>query len=153
LTPREFAIALAGIFVLALVSAAGTRKVAFGAATVGCLPRGYRAFTFTVPAGPDLDGVELRQGGSLLLSRRPRAAFAAGAAPRIEERDGHLHLTWDAAAHPFLSVVHVGTGRTTLALRLQGGSADLPLEGLPSGGRFVIQAGDGLRSRTFTRQR
>ena len=142
-----------GALELALVSASGTRKVAFGATPVGCLPKGYRAFTFTVPAGADLDAVELRAGGSLLFSRRPRAALAAGGAPRMEERNGYLHVTWDPAVHPFLSVVHEGAARTSLALRLQGGTADLPLEGLPSGGRFVLQAGDGLRSRTFARER
>jgi hypothetical protein len=142
-----------GPYQLALASASGTRTVAFDAAEIGCLPEGYRAFTFTVPAGEPLAGVEVRKGGSVLLSRRPTAALnAVGAAPVLEERDGILHVTWDAKAMPYVSIVHEGATRTTLALRLQGGSADLPLAGLPKGGHFTVQGGDGVNHRPAAAQ-
>jgi len=75
------------------------------------------------------------------------ARAASASKPILEERDGVLHVTWDAAADPIVSVVHVGERDTTLALRLQGGSADLPLGGLPKGGRFLVRGSDGLNSR------
>ncbi len=137
----------AGPMELTLVSASGTRSVTFAPYEIGCLPKGYKAFAFTVPAGEDLDQVELRQAGRVLL-HRTAPARRAGAAPVILERDGRLHITWDAAADPIVSVVHEVDGRSTvLALRLTGGSADLPLEGLPKGGRFVVRGGDGMNHR------
>jgi hypothetical protein len=137
-----------GPFELALNSASGTRKVAFSAAEIGCLPKGYRAFAFTVPAGEPLTGVEVREKGRLLVQRLPRSGGASQAEEAVAlERDGVLHVTWDAKASPYVSVVHEGAVRTTLALRLQGGSADLPLEGLPKGGRFVVTGSDGCNPK------
>ena len=64
----------------------------------------------------------------------------------VQETGGTLHLRWDAQAHPYLDVIHEGSSRTTLALHLKGGSADLPVAALPAGGQFLLHFSDGLNT-------
>ena len=64
--------------------------------------------------------------------------------PLAREADGALHLVWNVQKHPYATVVHEGAVRTTLALHLAGGRADLPLDRLPEGGRLLLQFSDGL---------
>jgi hypothetical protein len=71
-------------------------------------------------------------------------AAAADGSLVLRETAGTLHLEWDASLHPYVNVFHQGAARTTLALHLTGGSADLPVGELPAGGRFVVQYSDGL---------
>jgi len=147
---------LGGSHLLRITGSAGTREIRFGAAEVPDLP-GYRHFAFAVPAAGTVASMEIQDaGGARLLRRaavrplveRESALTAAAAAGTLvaREQNGRLHLEWDAAAHPFVNVIHEGTSRTTLALHLTGGKADLPLDGLEAGGRFQIHYSDGLNA-------
>ena len=62
------------------------------------------------------------------------------------EQGGVLTLRWDPAAHPYLTVTHVGAARTVIAMDLQGGSATLPTASLPGGGQFEFSLSDGLNA-------
>jgi len=146
-----------GAYALALRSSAGTREVGFAPVQVPGLPQGHRAFLFTVDADGDPASVEVSRGGRSLarreavLGRGMRAAAldrdAATGALEVREASGRLHLVWNASVHPYVDVVHEGeAGSTTLALHLTGGTADLPLEGLPPGGRIRVRYSDGLAS-------
>lgn len=144
-----------GAYALALRSSRGLRQVSFAPARVPGLPQGHRAFLFTVDADGDLSSAEVLKGGrslarrEALLARGMRAASldrdAASGSLVVREDAGRLHLSWNASVHPYVDVVHEGaTGSTTLALHLTGGTADLPLEGLPPGGRIRVRYSDGL---------
>ena len=93
----------------------------------------------------------------ILLAPRLRAT----AGLRLEHNDytgtellPNLRLAWDASVHPYVDVVHEGeAGATTLALHLTGGTAELPLAGLPPGGRFRVRYSDGLNAVTRDRAR
>ena len=72
----------------------------------------------------------------------------------FENEDGFLHLTWNSALHPGLSVVHRGGGqRQTLALDLEGGAASLPITGLPPGGSFELALRRGLELQRLVVER
>jgi len=150
----------AGDLTLVLNSATGTRTIPFTAVPVPDLTDGRRHFTFTVPASTELLSAEVQVPGAPATLRpqgrfrgRPLAARtqALGAAAAsgslvVRETAGLLHLAWDAQAHPYVNVIHEGAARTTLALHLTGGSADLSLAGVPAGGRFVVHYSDGLNT-------
>ena len=128
-----------GDLTLVLGSGAAAREVAFAAGPVPDAPEGHRHFAFTVPAGTGPSDLEIRvPGGQPFRRRRMAAARAVAGEVTVIERDGVAHVTWDAAAHPCVSVFHEGAQRTALGLYLTGGSAELPLEGLPKGGRLVF---------------
>jgi hypothetical protein len=141
---------------LVLKSASATRTVAFAATPVPDLPAGYRHFAFTVPATDELLSAEVRAPGGQsskrastrsLLSRAGAVIASAQAGSLVvQESGGVLHLEWDAQAHPYVNVFYEGSSRTTLALNLRGGSADLPLAELPAGGQFVVHYSDGLNA-------
>jgi len=65
---------------------------------------------------------------------------------QVTEQGGVLLLTWDQGKYPYLTVTHIGAQRSTLAQDLQGGSASLPLSGLPTGGSFEFSLSDGLNT-------
>ena len=145
----------AGELHLILKSGSSTRTIAFSASQVPDLPTGYRHFAFTVPATDDLTSAEVRAIGqsskrastrSLLSRAAAMVASAKDGSLVVQESDHVLHLEWDAQAHPYVNVLYEGSSRTTLALNLTGGSADLPLAGLPPGGQFVIHYSDGLNA-------
>ncbi|MDR3683271.1 MAG: M66 family metalloprotease [Geothrix sp.] len=147
----------AGELSLVLESAKGTRAISFAATQVPDLPAGYRHFAFTVPATDELTSAQVRGPGGQSSGRRASTrslasrtkavtASAQGGSLVVQETGGLLHLEWDAQAHPYVNVFYEGSSRTTLALNLRGGSADLPLAGLPAGGQFVIHYSDGLNA-------
>ena len=146
----------AGDLNLVLKSANATRTIAFTATPLPDLPAGYRHFSFTVPASEELTSAEVRIPGGRVsrratsgsLASRTRALEASTQTGKVVTREsgGVLHLEWDAQTHPFVNVFHQGASRTTLALNLRGGSADLSLAGLPAGGQFVVHYSDGLNA-------
>ena len=155
-----------GPFQLALATGTGSQLIRFAAAPIPDLPGGHRSFAFTVPASEELTRAEVRgpalmaHPGALRAATRSLAARAqkvdealGNQSLQVWEADGSLHLTWDPVLHPFVNVLHEGTRRTTLALHLGGGSASVPLAGLPTGGRFTVQFSDGLNPvvRSFSR--
>jgi hypothetical protein len=133
----------------------GGRTARFPVASheLGCgTGSGERHFLAEVPDPGELEQVELLRGGEVLLrevGRRPAVeglgAASSGLGLRLAERDGDLHLSWDASVWPRLALTRVGVdGRTALALDLRGGAAVLPLAGLPDGGVFEVAASDGI---------
>jgi len=66
---------------------------------------------------------------------------------QASEQGGALQLRWDAAQHPYVTVIHVGEARTVIGVDLQGGSATLPTTALPAGGRFEFGLSDGVNTR------
>jgi len=147
---------VAGDLTLRLTTAGGTRSISCSAVQVPDLPAGHRHFAFTVPAGGELTGAAIqtpRAGSFERVKTRSLAARAQAVAAAaldgslvVREAGGVLHLEWDATAHPYVNVFQEGTGRTTLGLHLTGGRVDLPVGGLPAGGRFVIHYSDGLNA-------
>jgi hypothetical protein len=156
--------AAAGALSLALETAGGVRSIPFAADPVPDLPSGHLPFSFTVPASGELSGAEVRVPGGGSCRRTPSQGLAARSRALdaaagdgslvVREASGLLHLEWDARLHPYVNVIHQGARRTTLALHLAGGSADLSLAGLPAGGRFLIHYSDGLNPvvRTIPRR-
>jgi hypothetical protein len=128
-----------GDLTLVLGSGPAALQIPFAAAPLQDAPEGHRHFSFTVPAGAAPPDLEIRvPGGPPFRRVHMPVARAADGLVTVEERNGVAHLEWDAAVHPCLSVFHEGEHRTALALYLTGGSADLPLEGLPKGGHLVF---------------
>ncbi len=130
------------------------RTIPFGPQVVPDLPSGYGHFCFTVPALGELVSAEVHSPGARPC-RRLRTHALAGRAAALQagiqtggtviRNEGEvLHLEWDSRLHPYVNVLHERTRRTTLALHLTGGSADVALDGLPAGGVFVIHFSDGL---------
>lgn len=150
----------AGDLSLRLDTSAGPRTIPFSAAPVPDLPEGHRSFTFTVPAGGEVNGMEVsgagirpeRRSAALSLASRALALSAAAldGSLAVQETPGWLHLAWDVQAHPYLNLFHEGAHRTTLGLHLAGGRADVPLDGLPAGGRFVLHFSDGLNAAVLS---
>ncbi len=131
--------------VLGLVTADGARHV-FGAQLLEVSEGGEHHFVAAVPDVGPLVRVEVEKDGALIGSRKagPPAPFDA----KLAEKPGALEVTWDAAAHPWAMVAHVGQGgeRTTLALWLTGGHAVLPLADLPDGGGWDVSLSDGVNA-------
>ena len=150
----------AGELKLVLKSANANRTISFAATPVPDLPTGYRHFAFTVPATDELISAEVRLPGgqsvrrasarSLASRAKAVAASAQDGSLVVQEAGGVLHLEWDAQTHPYVNVLYEGSSRTTLALSLTGGSADLPVAGLPAGGQFVVHYSDGLNAVTHS---
>jgi hypothetical protein len=153
----------AGDHRLRLETSEGVRTISFATEPAADLPLWYRHFCFAVPAAGELASAEVRMAGGRSFRRARLHSLAARAQALdaqardgslvVQERGTVLHLEWDAGTHPCLHVMHEGAGRTTLALHLTGGRADLPLAGLPPGGTFVIHYSDGLNDlvRRFPR--
>jgi len=111
-------------------------------------------FGFTIANPGPIERIEVLQDGRVLAQRASRErALSAGdpssapATVQASEQGGVLTLRWDAAQHPYLTVTHVGSSRTVMAMDLQGGSASLPTTALPAGGRFEFSLSDGLNAQ------
>jgi hypothetical protein len=111
-----------------------------------------------------IQSLTILQDGKTLFSAQARAtatperAQAASASstavPVVQEANGNLRLTWDAARHPYLTLTWVGNGqRRNLAQDLRNGSATLSTAELPAGGSFEIVVSDGLNTVRYSHQR
>lgn len=108
---------------------------------------GRQRFGFTLAHPGAIERVEVVRDGRVVQHRTARAralAAAPASAPQVSERSGVLSVRWDPARQPYLTVTHLGSARTVIALDVQGGSATLPTAALPPGGRFELALGDGL---------
>lgn len=111
-------------------------------------------FNLTLPDPGPIYAVELRHQDELLkrleLQPAPTSALMARSAelaPTLSERPNVARLTWDAARYPTLAVSHVGAeGRTTLALELTGGVAEVSTLGLEQGGTLELSLSNGVES-------
>jgi hypothetical protein len=101
-------------------------------------------FSMVVPDPGALAALEVVSGDEVLARR---AGLPVPAAPPQLERqtDGSLRVTWDARTHPSAAVAFLGADeRTTLALDLRGGDAQVRTDGLPAGGVYEVSVTDGL---------
>ncbi|QDL55542.1 hypothetical protein EXZ61_15915 [Rhodoferax aquaticus] len=118
-------------------------------------------FGFTVPNPGTLlsitilkDGVTLMQRGGVATAQKSVASYVMAAdktGVQWTEQGRTATLRWDNASTPYLTVVHVGAQRTTLAQDLTGGSATVNLPAnVPAGGSFEFILSDGLNSHRVT---
>jgi len=110
-------------------------------------------FGFTIPHPGAIERIQILRDGRVVAERaarvRPLAAAASvTAAPTVQtsEQGGTLAVRWDATRHPYLTVTHVASVRTVIALDVQGGTATLPTAALPAGGQFEFGLSDGLNA-------
>jgi hypothetical protein len=108
-------------------------------------------FGFTIAHPGAIERIQILRDGRVVQQRaaRVRPLSAAGAvAPTVQtsEQGGALVVRWDATRHPYLTVTHVASARTVIALDLQGGTATLPTAALPAGGQFEFGLSDGLNA-------
>ena len=130
----------------------------FAAKEIDHLPDQQR-FGFTIPHPGGIAKLDVLLNGQVLMAKelRKRALAVTGETPAVallaSEQAGVLHVKWDAAQHPYLSVTHIGLKRSVLALQLEGGSAALSVAALPPGGLFEFGLSDGLNGERILRER
>lgn len=117
-----------------------------------------RHFSLVIPNDGALQGLAVLQAGQVLTqvgtvgaastTDARRATVAAAQPATLRTLDGQVQLTWDAARHPYASLVWVGADgqRLVLAQDLRSGQAALPVTGVPAGGRFELILSDGLNA-------
>ena len=120
-------------------------------------------FGFSVPHPGTLLGLEILHNGQVLLSQGSaqggtggqKSASLRSAEPQVQlsESGAMLTVQWDAQAHPYLMVGHVGAQRSTLAVDARGGMVQLSLDGVPAGGHFELGLSDGLNTVRLERAR
>jgi len=123
---------------------------------------GAERFAIAIPNPGLISALEVVLNGRV-LARQASSAAVSGASSTQEkavvtmltfsESGGRLRVNWDASRYPFLTVTHVGTKRTTLALDAQGGRLDLELLGVPTGGQYEFGLSDGVNTTRETRSR
>jgi len=104
-------------------------------------------FGFTLAHPGAIERIDILRDGRVVQQRAARAralAAAPATAPQASEQGGTLSVRWDAARQPYLTVTHLGSARTVVALDAQGGSVALPTAALPPAGRFELALSDGL---------
>ncbi|QDQ27454.1 hypothetical protein FNU76_14410 [Chitinimonas arctica] len=118
------------------------------------VPDGHSiAFRLAMPYPGPLSRLDIVKDGKLLQQPAAKVAQLQGAAgpAKVDWREvgGELLLSWNATAYPRLSVTHVGSERQVLAAGLTGGSARLPMAGLPAGGKLEFSLGRALDARVL----
>jgi hypothetical protein len=104
-------------------------------------------FSFTVPYSGDLETLEIVRGADVLLRKAAQPGRPTSVAVSAVDRGDRVEVRWDNRAYPYATVAHVdGDVRTTLALWLEGGQAELMTENLPRGGHYEVSLSDGLQS-------
>lgn len=115
-------------------------------------------FTFSVPNPGQIVSVAILRGSQVLYNMQASAkgsVYTKASAPQtlVVEQGGALIVQWDAQSYPYLMVTHVGDKRSTLVVDAKGGKLNLPIQGLPAGGRFEFSFSDGLNSVRVERSR
>jgi len=124
------------------------------------------SFAFSVPRPGPILRVQILRNGTVLLDRASPTSAGTGNADRqgaavaqppalvqFNEQRNELELSWDAVAYPFLTVIHVGSRRSTLSQDLKGGAARLSTHALPAGGSYEFILSDGVNSMRIVRMR
>ncbi len=151
----------AGAYLLRIVTTNGTTvELPFAPRVIDHEPT-LQHFGFTIPNPGTIQSLSILQGSKTLLTSQARAAAgteraqAASTAPQVQEANGSVSLSWDAARHPYLTLTWVsGNGeRRNLAQDLRDGRATLSTAELPAGGSFEIVLSDGLNAVRLTRAR
>jgi len=120
-------------------------------------------FGFTIPHPGTVQSISVLRDGRVIGQAQARTAVTAGTArilsaaasgTQLQEAQGTLQLSWNASAHPFMTVVWVhGDRRITLAQDLRGGTASLSTAELPAGGGFELILSDGVNATRQLRAR
>jgi hypothetical protein len=116
-----------------------------------------RHFSLVIPNDGALQSLSVLQSGMALPQIGAASAATAGTGARsavqtaaepasVRAQNGQVQLTWNAAVHPYASLVWVGADgrRLMLAQDLRNGQALVPAADLPAGGRFELILSDGL---------
>jgi hypothetical protein len=143
-----------GLYTLRLQTATGVQDVSFDTNTVNHEDGSERAFeqqsfSFTVRDPGAVQALSIAGANLTTLERRlePRVTTQAVSSPdlRVERAGGTVTVRWNAARYPTAGVAHIAADgtRTTLALGLTGGQAQLETGGL-NGGTLEVSVSDGL---------
>ncbi|WP_374509817.1 IPT/TIG domain-containing protein [Niveibacterium sp.] len=130
----------------------------FSVATLPDLTTDTAYFSLTLPRTGEIVKLEVLHGDRILPLKLDMPPVAAARdtgdaipaeGPRIDwtEHDGQLDLRWNADRYPAVQVLHLGAIKTVLATQLSGGTATLPLTGIPAGGEFVFSLSNGFDAR------
>lgn len=110
-------------------------------------------FAVLVPREGELAALDIVRDGHSVWARRVAGTQGADPDVRLREVGGALEVRWNAQAFPYLALAHLGEGRTTLALGLEGGRAVLPVGALPAGGQWNVSVSNGLATTDFVTDR
>ncbi|MFL5320577.1 MAG: M66 family metalloprotease [Myxococcaceae bacterium] len=105
-----------------------------------------RHFTVLMPDPGEIESLEISGATVFKMAAKPHAAFAE---PVVQVLSDRLKITWTGAESVLVANVN-GTQRSTLALDLRGGSAEVLTGGI-SGGVWEISASDGLNATRYER--
>jgi len=144
-----------GPYLARITTATGVREVAFDVRAIDHID-GVFHFAFSISDPGTITRIEILEAGKVLLDQgaataKTTAALGTNSSVSSAEVGGNLELTWDATT--YLSVIHVGEKRTTLALDLRGGKGSVSLMGLPTGGSFEFILSDGMNSTRIQKVR
>ncbi|MGQ5521975.1 IPT/TIG domain-containing protein [Chitinimonas sp. PSY-7] len=106
----------------------------------------------------DVVNIEVLKAGKVLTTAKPRVAANmvgtnTGLKLTWKENAGKLNIYWNGNQFQFMTLVHVGSERTVLALQQKGSHAEIDISKLPVGGKWEITLSDGLNPRQFTVKR
>lgn len=115
-------------------------------------------FSFSVPNPGQVLSVAILRGDQVLYSSQAVAKngiYTKASAPQMSavEQGGVLTVQWDAQTYPYLMVTHVGDKRSTLIVDAKGGKLQLPIQGVPAGGRYELSFSDGLNAVRIEQKR
>ncbi|MGQ5523520.1 IPT/TIG domain-containing protein [Chitinimonas sp. PSY-7] len=143
-----------GAYVLRITLADGTvREQPVRSVPVEDGAPGLEHFSLAIPYSGPLAKLEMFKNGRLLNNQSVSTAAmqtkVVDSAPSVSwrEQDGMLLVSWNAAAFPSLTVTQVGSERRVLAMNLSGGSAKIPLTGIPAGGQYEFALAHALDAR------
>ncbi|MBB6098122.1 hypothetical protein HNR42_001547 [Deinobacterium chartae] len=135
-----------GDFELVLETASGEVRRSFAAYRSS--EDGHPSFAFSLPDPGEVRSVRVLRGGAELYRAQGGVRPQSLSAAKLEasETASALQLSWNAQAYPYVAVAHLGAERSTLAVQLEGGKAELSTLGLEEGGTFEITLSDGMNS-------
>jgi hypothetical protein len=145
-----------GPYTLRIVTTSGTVQYPFATDTLD-----HRSdlalFSFSVPNPGQVLSVSILRGDQVLYNSQAvaKSGIYTKSAPQTQavEQGGVLTVQWDAQTYPYLMVTHVGDKRSTLIVDAKGGKLQLPIQGVPAGGRFELSFSDGLNAMRVEQKR
>jgi uncharacterized protein YcgI (DUF1989 family) len=138
-----------GPYTLRIVTTGGTVQYPFATETLDHRTD-VSMFSFSVPNPGQVLSVAVLRGEQVLYSTQATAKSGIYTKSAVQmsavEQGGTLTVQWDAQTYPYLMVTHVGDKRSTLIVDAKGGRLQLPIQGVPAGGRYELSFSDGLNA-------
>lgn len=138
-----------GPYTLRIVTTGGTVQYPFATETLDHRTD-VSMFSFSVPNPGQVLSVAVLRGEQVLYSTQATAKSGIYTKSAVQmtavEQGGTLTVQWDAQTYPYLMVTHVGDKRSTLIVDAKGGRLQLPIQGVPAGGRYELSFSDGLNT-------